>query len=63
MSKLIRNTSDEKSAAFWRSVEQSAAELEDAPSWMKAGIVLNPRHFETYPPLDRQPTTPRTRRK
>jgi hypothetical protein len=48
MSKLIRNTSDEKSAAFWRAVEEIAAEMQNAPAWMKAGIVLDPRHYETF---------------
>ena len=52
MTKLIRNTSDPKSAAFWRAVEESAAAMRDAPAWMKAGIVLNPQHYETYGPVD-----------
>jgi hypothetical protein len=52
MPKLIRNMSDEKSVAFWRSVEESAATLQNAPAWMKAGIVLDPQNFETFGPVD-----------
>jgi hypothetical protein len=50
MKKLTRNMSDEKSAAFWASVERTAAAIKDAPAWMKAGVDVNPRHFETYEP-------------
>ena len=52
MTKLIRNTSDPESAAFWRDVEKSAALVRNAPAWMKAGIVLNPQNFETFGPVD-----------
>lgn len=48
MSKLRRNTSDEESRRFWEGVDKGAAESEGAPSWMKAGINLNERHFHTY---------------
>lgn len=50
MKKLTRNTTDAHSAAFWASVERSAAAIKHAPAWMKAGIDINPRHFETYEP-------------
>jgi hypothetical protein len=50
MKKLSRNLTDEKSAAFWASVEETAASVRDLPAWMKAGIDINPRHFETYEP-------------
>jgi hypothetical protein len=50
MRKLTRNTTDANSAAFWASVERSAAAIKHAPAWMKAGIDINPRHFETYEP-------------
>jgi hypothetical protein len=48
MSKLIRNTSDPASRAFWEGVDRVAAEIKDAPSWMRAGITVNAQHFETY---------------
>jgi len=63
MKKLIRNTSDERSAAFWRSVDESAASMQDAPAWMKAGIVLNPQHYETYGPVDDEAPQRRPTRK
>ena len=48
MSKLTRNTSDETSREFWQNVDKGAAEIEEAPRWMKAGISLNAQHFHTY---------------
>lgn len=48
MSKLTRNTSDEQSRAFWDSVDKGASEIANAPQWMKAGININERHFETF---------------
>ena len=54
MAKLIRNTSDEVSADFWRDLERSAAQVRDAPSWMRAGIVLNKHNFETFGPDDEE---------
>jgi hypothetical protein len=48
VTKLIRNMDDEESAAFWRFVDEVAAEMRNAPAWMKAGIVLDPRHYETF---------------
>jgi len=56
VTKLIRNTSDPESAAFWRAVEKSAATLRNAPAWMKAGIILNDRNFETFPPEEDPPS-------
>jgi hypothetical protein len=50
MTKLTRNVSDPESAEFWRHVDKVAAAMRAAPAWMKAGIVLDPRHYETYPP-------------
>jgi len=55
MKKLTRNTTDANSAAFWASVERSAAAIKHAPAWMKAGIDINPRHFETYEPRAESP--------
>ena len=49
MSKLTRNTSDPQSREFWESVDRGAAEIANAPTWMKAGITLNARQFETFP--------------
>jgi hypothetical protein len=66
MKKLTRNMSDEQSAAFWASVERTAAAIKDAPAWMKAGVDVNPRHFETYEPQtstsseDAAPSAPET---
>lgn len=48
MTKLIRNMSDARSRAFWAGVERSAAAIADKPAWMRAGIDLNPEHYETY---------------
>jgi hypothetical protein len=50
MKKLTRNMSDERSAAFWTSVERTAEAIKNAPAWMKAGVDVNPRHFETCEP-------------
>ena len=50
MKKLTRNMSDEQSAAFWASVERTAEAIKNAPAWMKAGVDVNPRHFETHEP-------------
>lgn len=50
MTKLTRNVSDPESAAFWRHVDRVAAAMRDAPAWKMAGIVLDPQHYETYPP-------------
>jgi hypothetical protein len=41
MSKLVRNTSDPESRAFWEGVDRAAAGIKDAPSWMRAGITVN----------------------
>jgi hypothetical protein len=46
--KLIRDLSTPESRAFWDAVKASAALVADAPEWMKAGINLDPRVFETY---------------
>lgn len=35
---------------FWDKVRESAKMIQAGPDWMKAGITLNPEHFETYPP-------------
>jgi hypothetical protein len=48
MKKLIRNTSDPQSAAFWASVKKSAEGVRSAPAWQKAGINLNDRNFTTF---------------
>jgi hypothetical protein len=50
MKKLIRNTSDKESAAFWAGVERTAASAKDLPAWMKAGVDVNPVHFLTSEP-------------
>ena len=50
MSKLVRNTSDPESRAFWEGVDKVAGEIKGAPSWMRAGITVNAQHFETYAP-------------
>lgn len=48
--KLIRNTSDEESRAFWASVKKSAEPMRTAPAWLKAGIDINEKNFITYRP-------------
>jgi len=66
MSKLIRNTADETSIAFWASVQQSAEAVRTAPTWMKAGIDLNEANFTTFGPppqgLDVASVVAKTRR-
>jgi hypothetical protein len=59
MSKLIRNTSDPESRAFWEGVDRAAAGIKDAPSWMRAGITVNSEHFETFAPHEPETTGPR----
>lgn len=46
--KLVRDLSTPENRAFWDGVKESAALVKDAPDWMKAGINLDPRVFETY---------------
>lgn len=55
MRKLVRNTSDDQSRAFWDSVKKSAQAVRTAPKWMRAGITLDERHFTTFSP--RRPLT------
>ena len=61
MNKLIRNTTDEQSRAFWASVKRTAEVVRTRPAWMQAGIVLNERHFETFGPRSNQ--APESRRR
>ena len=35
---------------FWEGVKKSAENVIKGPDWLKAGIVLNPSVYETYPP-------------
>lgn len=62
MSKLIRNTSTPENRAFWEGVDRVAAEIKDAPAWMRAGINVNPEHFETYAPRAPETTGAAARR-
>ena len=48
--KLVRNTSDEQSRAFWDAVKKSADTVRAAPAWMRAGINLNDRNYTTFGP-------------
>lgn len=37
---------------FWDGVYRSASNVMKGPSWLQAGIVLNPQHYETYSAKD-----------
>jgi hypothetical protein len=44
-----QQSQDANQNAFWNGVERSAESMKSAPSWMKAGVVINDEHYETYP--------------
>lgn len=39
-----------ESEVYWEGVRRSAQAMEGAPAWKTAGIVLNPRNFQTSQP-------------
>ncbi len=59
MKKTTAPAADDPSAAFWESVERSAAAMKHAPAWMKAGVDVDERHFVTFRPTSVRGSKPR----
>jgi len=47
-----RKAMKDKKTKFWDGVRESAKRIQNGPSWLKAGITLNPEVYETYRPME-----------
>jgi hypothetical protein len=61
MTKKSSSETDD-AAAFWESVERTAKEVRTWPSWMRAGVVVDPVNFVTFMP-DEPPAASSKKRK
>ena len=48
--RAVRDTSTPDKKAFWDGVKEAADAMKGRPDYERAGINLNPEHFETYEP-------------